>query len=166
MAPAEPPYGPEPGPHVCQLDGLESTMAPGYASGYSQYIPARRTPILRVANPPSRSDERRLVAPFEFNVFSNFLAFSKSSCIGGGADVAYRLRDDLQVAVTVHGCNLFGMDKNVTGDALVYQAGPRWTPFPRARWSPYVNLQVGGMKITQEQFYPDKQAGRSSLQGP
>ena len=126
-------------------------------AGILKYVPNRGT-TPRIDNPQSSSNERRLVAPFEFSVFSNFLAFSKTSCIGGGADVAYRIRDDLQVALTVHGCNLLGLEKNITGDALIYQAGPRWTPFPRARWSPYVNLQVGGMKITQEQFYPEKKA--------
>jgi hypothetical protein len=34
--------------------------------------------------------------------------------------------------------------------------GTRWTPSPGGRWSPHVQILVGGNKITNEEMFPDK----------
>jgi hypothetical protein len=47
-----------------------------------------------------------------------------------------------------------GLDENVSGDSLTYLVGPRWTPTPADRWSPYVHLLAGGQKVTYETFDP------------
>ena len=47
-----------------------------------------------------------------------------------------------------------GLQANVSGDALIYQIGPRWTPSGAGKWSPYAHLLLGGIKATQERLDP------------
>ena len=102
------------------------------------------------------SEPKPPVAPFEFSVSSGYRKFASGPCVGGGAEAAYRVASEWQVVLGVNGCNLSGLPKNVSGDALVYQVGPRWTPLPSAKWSPYVELLVGGVKVTHEELFPDR----------
>ena len=80
--------------------------------------------------------------------------FGSKACVGGGAEAAWRFAPEWQLLATVSGCKLFGLAENVTADSLVYQLGPRWTPSPEGKWSPYAHLLIGGMKVTQESFDP------------
>jgi hypothetical protein len=50
------------------------------------------------------------------------------ACVGGAAEGAYRVASDWQVLLAVNGCKRLGDGANVSGDALVYQLGPRWAP--------------------------------------
>ena len=70
--------------------------------------------------------------------------------------MAYRVASDWQLVLEVNGCKLLGLTKNLSGDALTYQVGPRWTPSPEGKWSPYAHVLFGGMKVTHEQLYPEK----------
>ncbi len=97
-------------------------------------------------------------APFEFSITSGYRQLSDGPCLGGGADAAYRVADTLQLALTVNGCKSVSLPTNVSGDGLVFQAGPRWTPVPTGKWSPYGHVLVGGMKVTQETLFPAKKA--------
>jgi opacity protein-like surface antigen len=53
---------------------------------------------------------------------------------------------------------MLGLPTNLSGDALAFQLGPRWTPIPTGKWSPYGHVLVGGMKVTQETMFPEKKA--------
>ncbi len=97
-------------------------------------------------------------APFEFSLTSSNWQFAEKPCLGGGGEAAFRVAATLQMVLDVNGCKFLGLPTNVSGDALVYQIGPRWTPLPTGKWSPYVHVLFGGVKITEEQFYPDKKA--------
>ena len=107
---------------------------------------------------PASNEVRPALAPLEFSVASGYRQFPGSSCIGGGAEAAYRVASDWQLLLDVNGCNLFGLPRNVSGDALIYQVGSRWSPDPATRWAPYVQVLIGGIKVTQERLYPDKKA--------
>jgi hypothetical protein len=95
-------------------------------------------------------------APFEFTVAPSWRQFVGDGCVGGGAEAAYRVAAELQIVFDVNGCKLIGTDRNVSGDALIYQVGPRWTPMPTGKWSPYAHVLFGGIKVTHEQMFPDK----------
>jgi hypothetical protein len=95
-------------------------------------------------------------APFEFTIAPSWRQVEGSGCVGGGGEAAYRVAPELQLVVDVSGCKLIGTDQNLSGDALVYQVGPRWTPLPTGKWSPYAHILFGGIKVTHEQMYPDK----------
>jgi hypothetical protein len=58
------------------------------------------------------------------------------------------------LVAAVNGCKLLGLAENVSGDALVYQVGPRWTPASDSKWAPFAHLLVGGIKVTQETLDP------------
>jgi hypothetical protein len=133
-------------------------------NGKIPWYRSTRAGVLTYTRPPKTARAGRAVsapveakAPtFEFSMEPGWRQFAGGECVGGGAEVAYRLTPDVQMALAVNGCKLLGLPRNVSGDALVYQVGPRWTPWAAGRWSPYAHLLVGGVKITHEQFYPDK----------
>ena len=123
--------------------------------GIMEYLPEPRNEV-RSAE-PSPSGELK-PAIFEFSVSRKYREFASGGCVGGGADAAYRVNPDLQLELAVNGCKLLGLPANFSGDALIYQIGPRWTPAPLAKWSPYAHFLIGGMKITHEQLFPDEEA--------
>jgi hypothetical protein len=84
-------------------------------------------------------------------------------CLGGGASGAFRVAPEWMLVVDVGGCKFTGMETNLSGDSLNYLIGPRWTPAPAGRWSPYVQVLVGGNKITHEQFLPEKKRSLEML---
>lgn len=116
---------------------------------YEPDLPAAR-PVLPAEAPKPR------IARFEFRVLSTYRTFQSGPCLGGGAEAAARLAPQWQLLLDVTGCKLLGLKTDLSGDALHYQIGSRWTPLPSEKWSPYVELLLGGLKVTHEQFYPDK----------
>jgi hypothetical protein len=89
------------------------------------------------------------VAPIEFSTTAQVRQFGDGlRCLGGGGAVAFRMTGNLQLVADVSGCTIQGLGQNRTGDSLLYLIGPRWTPSPTGRWSPYAHMLVGGNKIT------------------
>jgi hypothetical protein len=112
----------------------------------------RNTARPEVSPPPG-------VAPFEFTLTAKVRTFlgdgHGSSCVGGGGSGSLRLASEWQFVVDVSGCKLLGLENNFSGDSLTYLAGTRWTPHPAGRWTPRVELLLGGTKLTQELTYPE-----------
>jgi hypothetical protein len=102
----------------------------------------------------ARTEPVKAVATFEFTATAGARQVAGEGCVGGGGEAAWRVAAEWQVVATVNGCKMTGLRENVSGDALVYQVGPRWTPSPGGRWSPYAHLLVGGIKLTQETMDP------------
>jgi hypothetical protein len=102
----------------------------------------------------------RTTSTFEFALNSRFEHFVGTSpgpsCMGADASAAFRIAPEWMLVLDVGGCKFLGMETNLSGDSLSYLLGPRWTPSPAGRWSPYVQVLVGGNKITHEQMLPDK----------
>ena len=94
------------------------------------------------------------VGAVEFSVLGGVRNAGGGACVGGGAEGAYRLAQEWQMVLSVSGCKRVEERENVSGDALVYQLGPRWTPSPSGKWSPFAHLLVGGLKTTQETLDP------------
>jgi hypothetical protein len=78
------------------------------------------------------------------------------ACVGGGGTAAIRFAPAWQVVLDVGGCNLLGLDRNLSGDSLVYMAGPRWTWSGRSSWTAHWQFLIGGNKTTQERMNPDQ----------
>lgn len=78
------------------------------------------------------------------------------ACYGGGGEAAVKVKPTWQMILDVSGCNLTGLTDGWTGDTLTYLTGPRWTPRPGGRWSPFLQTQLGGMQATKER---DRQGG-------
>jgi hypothetical protein len=94
------------------------------------------------------------VATFELTPTAKIIRTGGQTCYGGGAEGALRLTDSTQMLIDVHGCQLMQQPRNWHGDTLAYGAGPRWTPRATARWSPYAQFLLGGIKVTQIQEFP------------
>jgi len=111
----------------------------------------RNTALMKVSPPPG-------VAPFEFSLTTKVTAYMgdghAGSCVGGGSSVALRVASQWQFVIDVNGCKLLGLEDNLSGDSLSYLAGARWTPRPMGRWTPHVEILVGGTKLTQELVDP------------
>jgi hypothetical protein len=106
-------------------------------------------------------ERRPGVAPFEFAASAYAFPASSGICGGGGVSAAFRIHSDWQIVLDVSGCNINGLKKNLSGDALTYMAGSRWTPPLPGRVVPYAQMLFGGNKVTQELMFP---AERASLQ--
>jgi hypothetical protein len=130
-----------------------------------------RPGVFAQSHKPLPKDERRpersaiaesypKIAPFEFmasvNTEQDFA--HGGPCTGGGGEAAIRLNPKLQIAMQLEGCKMSGLQENRSGDSLRFLAGPRWTPLPGARWSPFLEFLAGGRKLTQEDLYPEKKA--------
>jgi hypothetical protein len=136
------------------LDGRapwDRASRPGILSYQSQ-------PRGRTTSVASDSAPADVPAPFEFSIATRYRQFGGGPCFGGGAEAAYRFAANLQVVLSVNGCKLLKLPTDFSGDGLVFQAGPRWTPAPTGKWSPFGHVLVGGMKITQEELFPQKKA--------
>jgi hypothetical protein len=73
------------------------------------------------------------------------------SCVGGGGSGAGRLNNSWQIVAEVSGCLIMHMPAvNQSADSLLYAAGPRWTPLATHRISPFLQMMVGGRKVTHE----------------
>jgi hypothetical protein len=107
---------------------------------------------------PARTSEYvpAAVAPFEVSILALTQTNSTNGgpCVGGGVDASLRIATSLQLTLEVAGCKMTGLETNLSGDSLTYMIGPRWTPAPTNRWSPYAQLLAGGQKISYEDFYP------------
>jgi len=98
------------------------------------------------------------VAPFEFNLIARATTYfgkdGAGPCPGGGGSGALRMSSEFQFVVDVSGCKLLGLEKNLSGDSLTYLAGARWTPKLRGKWTPHLQVLIGGNKLTHELVNP------------
>jgi len=124
---------------------------PGVMEYVAPSIESRVRAAPAALNPMERSQD---TASFEFTAVTGARQVGGSTCVGGGAEGAVQVNPEWQMVLAVNGCKKIGQRENVSGDALVYQLGPRWTPSPEGKWSPFAQLLVGGLKTTQETMDP------------
>ncbi len=92
-----------------------------------------------------------LEAPIELMVSTQYESFlGGGSCIGGGGTGAYRINPSWQIVGEFTGCLVINMPRNESADSEMYSGGIRWTPRASKRVSPYVQVLVGGRRITHE----------------
>lgn len=112
----------------------------------------------RASYQPQTSEDRDKpvsdVSSFEFTTQPVLQKFGNNYCLGGGANGAFRMNQHWQLVVDVSGCTVYGLGENRSGDTLLYQIGPRWTPAAAKRFSPYVEVLLGGHKVTQTYTNP------------
>ena len=123
---------------------------------------SRSRPAVAESQPVSREIAGRTVPPFQFAIAPTYQKFLgnkiESSCIGAQGSGAFRIKENLQLAIEVGGCKMIGMAANTSGDSLEYVVGPRWTPQISSRWTPHFQMLIGGSKYTQERVWPDRKA--------
>jgi hypothetical protein len=90
--------------------------------------------------------------PFELSAHPSVQQFigSKTTCVGGGGEVAVKMSNSFALLFDLDGCTLMGMHSPDSGDSLSYTAGARWTLPTRSRWVPYTQVTLGGLKITRD----------------
>lgn len=132
-------------------------------SGVKTYVASAdiERALNRQGVPDQRPDRRDSVIAPPFEVAFTFQAqrFNDDrknlSCLGGGATAGLRLASSWQLIADVGGCNIMGLDKNLSGDSLTYMAGPRFVSRIRGPWSAYVQFLAGGNKVTEERMHPE-----------
>ena len=115
--------------------------------GEKPFVFVKRTPV---DSGIDFKKDYRGVAPIELQAFSYYESFlGGGSCIGGGGQGAARVNSQLQIVTEVSGCLVMHMPQsNQSGDSLFYGAGPRWAPKAGEKFSPYVQLLIGGRRVT------------------
>jgi hypothetical protein len=104
---------------------------------------------------PRKIPTFELTAHYDF--FHNSPKDSQSgSCHGGGVTAALALNRWASVVADVSGCQMSLSGPNLSGDSLTYLFGPRFTYRKGDRWSFYMNMLLGGQKLTQEQIFPER----------
>jgi hypothetical protein len=93
-----------------------------------------------------------LAAPIELMAAPHYESFlGGGSCVGAGGTGAARINNSWQIVAEVSGCLIMHMPaSNQSGDSLLYALGPRWTPWSTHKISPYLQMMVGGRKVTHE----------------
>jgi len=111
-------------------------------------------------DPPIKTDPPPGVAPFEFSMtfLPRHYVGTGITCAGGGGAAAFRLARQWQLVFDVTGCNLLGLPTEVSGDVITYAAGPRWKARGSRRWSPHLQMLIGGQHVAMERF--DREAWR------
>ncbi len=112
------------------------------------------TPGARIEGTPR---EPRLAA-FEFSTsFGQVLLGAGGgnvACSGGGGTGLFNLNSVLAIEADVSGCKMLGLKANLSGDALTFALGPRFSYRNASRWTPWFNVLAGGERLTQDTFNP------------
>jgi len=72
------------------------------------------------------------------------------ACAGGGGSGLFNLNASMGIETDVSGCKLLGQPPWLSGDALIFAAGPRIAFRNASHWTPWFNVLIGGEKLTQE----------------
>jgi hypothetical protein len=92
-----------------------------------------------------------LEAPIELESSAHYETFlGGGNCIGGGGSGSVRVRPNWQIVSEVSGCLIINMPTQESGDSILYMAGTRWTPRAARRVSPFLQVMVGGRRVTHE----------------
>lgn len=97
---------------------------------------------------PEPSRAFATAATVEITALPFWTRFGGTQCAGGGGQLAYRVLPSWQIVGQLSGCQLRDLAPRLTGDSLTYSIGPRWTPAPGRRVSPFAQLLIGGNKLT------------------
>lgn len=128
--------------HEIRNELMETYHATGQKA--FEYI---RPPRTEIATGPFPKE-----APIELTAFPVFQRFLEGgSCIGGGGSGAGRIDPNWQFVAELSGCLVMRMpSSDQSGDSLFYGGGVRWTPKASHNISPYMQLMIGGNKVTHE----------------
>ncbi len=132
----------------------------GYDPKHEQWLIAAGLVQPPVRPPVAEIPDVSGPAPFEFNLtFQPERLTGRGgsvSCLGGAGTGAFRVSPAWQLVAEVGGCKMLNLENNVSGDSLTYMAGPRWSGRTAGPWSSYVQVLVGGQKLTMERMSPAK----------
>lgn len=110
-----------------------------------EYIRPQKTDVERNRTYPKEAS----IELTAFPLYESFLA--GGSCVGGGGSGAARIDSHWQFVAELSGCQVMHMPaSNQSGDSLFYGGGLRWTPRASHSISPYIEMMLGGKKVTHE----------------
>lgn len=96
------------------------------------------------------------IAPIELQAYALYEGFLNGhNCFGGGGQGAVRMAPALQIVSEVNGCMIVGTPTNESADSVTFSVGPRWTPLPTHRFSPFLQMLFGGRRVSYEIQNPE-----------
>lgn len=96
------------------------------------------------------------IAPIELQAYAIYEGFLNGhNCFGGGGQGAARIAATWQIVSDANGCMIVNTPTNESADSVTFSVGPRWTPLPTHRFSPFVQVLFGGRRVTYEIQNPE-----------
>ncbi|HVN81797.1 MAG TPA: hypothetical protein VMW38_22620 [Terriglobia bacterium] len=140
---------------VARSKTASSTNSAGVAGDTFLAQPSDQAGMARIGGP------NITIPAFELAVHYDYFHHSQSgsssgSCNGGGATGTFFMNRWLGAVIDISGCKMSEPDTNLSGDSLTYLFGPRFMYRSPNRLSLYLDLKIGGNKITQERVFPDR----------
>lgn len=80
-----------------------------------------------------------------------------SNCLGTAGEAAVKVSSTFDAVFEIDGCELSNLGKDVSGDSLTYAFGPRWRFRTATKWTPFLEVLAGGVKIAHVTYYPEKE---------
>ncbi len=134
---------------------------PGVFSSLAGDPPAGGADVAIVPKRDFDPGETKL-SPFEFTTsFDSTLLGAGTrnvACEGGGGSGLFNLNSVVGIEMDVAGCKMLGLQSDLSGDALTFAAGPRFSYRSASRWTPWINVLLGGEKLTDEWYSPQLKA--------
>lgn len=91
------------------------------------------------------------VPKFELIAVPSIIRYGSLACYGGSGVAGFRITDRWQWTGEAGGCTLGNdLPKGWSGDSLIFMAGPQWVLHTESRWSPHLDMRVGGQKVTED----------------
>jgi opacity protein-like surface antigen len=114
------------------------------------------------ARPDVESSPGDGVPVLELGVEYSYLRLSAGDagaqgCNGGGATAVWNVNRVLGLVADIGGCKMMSAGHNVSGDSTHYLFGPRIAFRNEGRVMPYLQVLVGGDKLTTETIYPERE---------
>jgi hypothetical protein len=120
--------------------------------------PDAQEKTVQMSAPQTSEPDESSTPAFEFSTTFNQTLLGAGArnvaCAGGGGSAVFNLSSFLGVEADVSGCKMLGLESNLSGDALMFAAGPRFSYRTSGGWTPWMNVLAGGEKVTQEWFSP------------
>jgi len=121
-----------------------------------RYLPAGHSTF---ENRRKRPDTRETGVPvFEFAVNAIGMPLGTNEgvrCAGGGASGTFNLNSTVAIEGDVSGCKMLGLTGNVSGDSMLFAAGPKFTYRGSGRLTPWMHVLLGAEKESQEVLLPE-----------
>ena len=117
---------------------------------FGPHTPEEKAAMNRAVEAPRPAE-----APFELQTYAIYEGLLNGhNCLGGGGQGTARISHAWQAVSEVNGCMVVNTPTYESADSVTFAVGPRWAPRTTHRFSPFVQMLLGGRRMTYEVLNP------------